>query len=221
MGKVERPAEGLANFRWIIPGWLAGSAVPLSIEAVEKAGIKVVVSFIPAEEQLFKERSWRLKAKRSGIEFHTIDIENMGVPTREQFRHFLRIMDEASKRSERPMVLIHCMMGVGRTGTMAAAYLIARKGLFLEQAYRRIISGLRQVHYDMLASSPGLAGRLKAKGISLKQFVRERQVRFPESQAQENFLKAVERDFLQKTGVARRLKGPPSREKGRKPKRRK
>ena len=149
--KVDMPTP-LSNFRWIIPNELAGSAVPLSIESIQKAGIDTVISFIPPDEQFYRGKGWMAKAKKAGVNFHTIDIDNLSVPTKKQFKHFLHIMDNVNARKKKAKVLVHCLMGVGRTGTMAAAYLIARKGITLEVAYRRIISGLRQVYYDMIAN---------------------------------------------------------------------
>jgi atypical dual specificity phosphatase len=198
----------LSNFRWIIPDELAGSALPLSVEAVHKAGIDTVISFVSPEEQLFVKEGWQKEAKARGIDFHTIDIQNLSVPTKKQFQHFLRLMDSAQARKRKPKVLVHCLMGVGRTGTMAAAYLIARKGLYLEDAYKVILRGLRGTYYDSFATKPKFLESLRAKGISLKQFLRDMPFHFPESRAQENFLKIVERNYrLRNAHMRRRVLG--------------
>jgi len=119
-------------------------------------------------------------------------------------------MDYVNARMKKAKVLVHCLMGVGRTGTMAAAYLIARKEIPLEMAYRRIIRGLRQVYYDMVANDPTFVKKIAARGLSIKGFIRERELHFPESLAQENFLKRVERDYLDWSKVIKhkRLKNP-------------
>jgi protein-tyrosine phosphatase len=183
------------SFRWVVQGELAASAMPLSIEEINKAGIKVVVSLVPESEQLFRTKAWLAKARNFGITFHTINIEDLKVPTKEQFAYFLRIMNEA-KTGQPRRVLLHCIEGVGRAGTMAAAYLIARKGFVLEDAYKTIIRGLREAQFDVLASNPRFIAQLKSRGQTLQDFFKSFRVMFPESLAQEKFLKQIEARFL-------------------------
>ncbi|MDD5163189.1 MAG: dual specificity protein phosphatase family protein [Candidatus ainarchaeum sp.] len=188
-------SQKIPFFRWIVPGELAASAMPFSIQEIKDSGIDIVVSLVPDSEQAFHQGTRLERARKSGLIFHTIAIPELQAPTKHQLAYFLRIMAEARAGTPKK-VLIHCVGGVGRAGTMAAAYLIARKGVFLEKAYKIIIEGLRRAQFDALASNPKFIEKLRKEGKNPRDFFESLKVHFPESPEQERFLLQAEKRFL-------------------------
>ncbi len=188
----KKPQQKLSNFRWIIPGRLAASAVPLSMESINHAGVESVISLMPEEQHIFRGSNWRREAEKNGITLHTIPVKDHGAPTERQFRTFLQRMAIAEQHGKK--VLIHCVAGVGRTGTMAAGYLIVKHGMTLEQAFAKIRNGLDHAYYDLIARNSRATAEVKRKGI--KQYLREHPFQFPESLLQETFLKKVEQRYV-------------------------
>lgn len=70
--------------------------------------------------------------KDLGFKRHSIPIIDFTAPTQEQFKESLEIMNKVVGK-----VIIHCQGGYGRTGTMGAAYWIA-KGLPAHRAINKI-----------------------------------------------------------------------------------
>jgi protein tyrosine phosphatase (PTP) superfamily phosphohydrolase (DUF442 family) len=60
-----------------------------------------------------------LTVRRQGMRYVHIPLRDGQVPTQDQVDRFLSVIDRAGR------VFVHCGAGVGRTGTMAAAYLVA------------------------------------------------------------------------------------------------
>lgn len=131
---------------WVIPGVLAGMPMPFihidrrlngggPLDAFEdelpdlySAGIRAVVSLlnIPSDASVFKS---------AGFEFLCLPVPDGAAPTMEQAEEFIRFVGE-QRRSGRA-VAVHCEAGIGRTGTMLAAYLIAQ-GESAAEAIRKV-----------------------------------------------------------------------------------
>lgn len=58
--------------------------------------------------------------ERIGLTVHSIPLRDGQIPTEAQVEEFLSIVDDSKGK-----VYVHCMAGVGRTGAMVAAYLVA------------------------------------------------------------------------------------------------
>lgn len=125
----------LANFSFLIPGVLAGSGLPGSLgllmndlrEAGEE-GIQAIASFTetPLPEAVLQE---------AGFRYLHLPVDDFTAPSLAQMEAFSRFVDEV--RAEGGAVLAHCRAGVGRTGTMLAAYLVFR-GLPARKAIAKV-----------------------------------------------------------------------------------
>lgn len=117
---VEMPG----NFRWFDEQkQVGGSAVPFGedVEGLRILGVGTVISLIPDDQfPLFEE--FAVQLEKQDIDHHTIDIPNLGTPTEKQITEFLETINTALDSGR---VLIHCVGGKGRTGTMAGIYLLS------------------------------------------------------------------------------------------------
>lgn len=126
------------NFSYIIPGKLAGMAMPGSmaplkgdLQEIKKQGIDAVVTLteFPLPEESLK-----------GFELNYLHlpIADFNAPTIEQVENFIDYVNECNSKNQ--AVVVHCAAGIGRTGTMLASYLVSL-GLPAEEA----ISSLRSL----------------------------------------------------------------------------
>ncbi|MBM3461041.1 MAG: hypothetical protein FJX76_02970 [Armatimonadetes bacterium] len=121
-----------SNFRWFSPRKVAGSARlshPENVGWLAEQGIRGIVSAIPLWEDV------RDAIKTAGIHHLELPIEDFGVPTDEQVAAYLAFVDEHLARQE--PVLVHCAYGVGRTGTLAALWLV-HTGMDAQDALHRV-----------------------------------------------------------------------------------
>lgn len=119
------------NFSYVIPEKLAGCAKPHGIaglRALSRRGVGAVVSL--TEEPL----DGKTLAKYGVITLH-LPIRDFTPPTQEQIDRFVLFVDERIAEGRR--VAVHCHAGMGRTGTMLAAYLV-HAGATAEEAMLRV-----------------------------------------------------------------------------------
>ena len=120
---------------WVIPDVLAGMAMPFidperrlngggglnayadELPALHQAGVRAVVCLlnIPSDQAIYE---W------AGFAIECLPVPDGWPPTAEQAWQFIRFVDD--QRSRGHPVAVHCEAGLGRTGTMLAAYLIAK-----------------------------------------------------------------------------------------------
>jgi atypical dual specificity phosphatase len=119
------------GFSWIERPLLAALAQPSSAEDLlwlRKQGIEVLMSLTEDRPR----RDWVEQANL--LVFHE-PLEDMEAPTQEQLDRCVSAIQRALERNMG--VAIHCGAGLGRTGTVLAAYLVA-KGMDANTAISRV-----------------------------------------------------------------------------------
>ncbi|WP_010477527.1 protein-tyrosine phosphatase family protein [Thermococcus zilligii] len=114
---------------------VAFSRMPAEGELDEVAkNFDAVVVLVEEGELPYSLEEW---GKR-GVEVLHSPIPDFTAPNLEQLLEILRWVDAKTREGKR--VLIHCMGGLGRSGTVATAWLMYSKGLPLREALRRVRS---------------------------------------------------------------------------------
>lgn len=125
------------GFIWIVPKVLAGMRRPgllgdldEELAALKNLGVRHIVGL---EEQRTVDAD---ALARHGMSYLHVPIPDMDVPLVEEMESILDYIDTCSKRGD--AVAVHCRAGLGRTGTVLACYLIARKEMPYERALEQI-----------------------------------------------------------------------------------
>lgn len=124
-------AEPPDGFSWVEKPLLAALARPTSADDLHwlrDNGVQVLLSLTEDRPR----RDWTEEA--SLLVFHE-PLEDMAPPTQEQLDRAVSAIERAV--SQNMAVAVHCGAGLGRTGTVLAAYLVA-KGATAKNAIARI-----------------------------------------------------------------------------------
>jgi atypical dual specificity phosphatase len=119
-------------FDWLIPGRLGACVNPsvgqqaAHMLAVGRVSLLVNMHEKPDEPELLE---------RLGAESLHLPVPGSCAPTQEQLELGVRAISEALRREER--VAVHCGAGLGRAGTLLAAYLVSQ-GCSADQAMERV-----------------------------------------------------------------------------------
>ncbi len=116
---------------------VAGSALLYSPEEVDwlaNKGIKVVISLVRPED--YDERVID-RVRELEMEHYFFPVENFSAPPIELLAQIVDLINQ--KVEEGKKVLVHCLAGCGRTGTVLAAYFVSR-GMHPDEAVEHLRS---------------------------------------------------------------------------------
>ncbi len=122
----------MEGFTWIVDGELATMPLPgrnrsltEDVEFLNHEGVRTVISLTEIPPPL----------ETTSIRQTHIPIADFTAPTLEQMIEFVDVATESTGRGE--PVAVHCAAGLGRSGTMAAVYLVAN-GASADEAIARV-----------------------------------------------------------------------------------
>jgi atypical dual specificity phosphatase len=144
------------NFGWIIEGSLAASGLPSSAAQVrwlKKQGVKSILTL--TEIPLPKEF-----VDGTGIVSLHIQMFDHAPPSQESLSKAVKHLSSEIEKGN--AVLVHCLAGQGRTGSVIAAYMIEHQGKEVEAA----IAELRKARPGSVEPSQESSVREYAKNLS-------------------------------------------------------
>jgi atypical dual specificity phosphatase len=128
-------AVTMQGFSWIVDGELAAMPVPgrtrplpEDVEFLQQAGVRTVVSLAEDPPDIAGVTAGSIHQVR-------IPVPDFTAPTLDQMIEFVDVVEHSAGRGE--PAAVHCTAGLGRSGTMSAAYLVA-KGATAAEAIARV-----------------------------------------------------------------------------------
>jgi len=127
--------RGPNGFRWVVPGKVAGTPMPGVVQEIDFDLVALrtmgVTMLITLTETDFPQEALH----RHGLRNLHLPIRDREAPTLAQVKMLIARMDAMLKKGE--VLAVHCLAGLGRTGTVLASWLI-QDGLNAQAALNRI-----------------------------------------------------------------------------------
>lgn len=132
---VAPASQGPRGFAWLLPGKLAGTPMPGVVVAMEhdlaalrRCGITMLITLT--------ERDIDHSALQAyGLRNLHLPVHDREPPSVAQLQMLMKRMDSLMAKGE--VLAVHCLAGIGRTGTVLASWLIY-EGLTAQEALRRV-----------------------------------------------------------------------------------
>ena len=108
------------DITWIVPDVLAAMSRPYDLRATLKSlqgtGVGAIVT-------LTEHALQRTLVEQFGIDYHHMPLRDFTAPSHELIRQFIGIVKNTRQTGK--STVVHCLAGRGRSGTMAACYLVS------------------------------------------------------------------------------------------------
>ena len=108
--------DSFRNFSWVLPGALAGSMGPMDRRHLIYFERHDITAMVRMEEATISGEPWGF------VELFD-PVADFGAPSVEQIDRIVSFVEQQIETWERPTV-VTCAAGIGRTGTILAAYLV-------------------------------------------------------------------------------------------------
>ena len=122
------------NFSWVIDNKLAGSGIPTNEKEMKwlynKQKIKTIVTI--------REEPLPSKWIKSNIDYKYVKSNDLEVPAMEEIIKAIDFIDIQIEKNK--PVMVHCLAGKGRTGTILACYILKKDKLKAIDAIKKIRS---------------------------------------------------------------------------------
>lgn len=155
----------LLSFGWVLPPFLAASAQPGTAH-----GLEADLQWIRAQgiTHIISATEYGLPGdvlQKFGFQYLHLPVDDMQAPTRQQmieFAHYVKKLKADGHKG-----LVHCLGGVGRTGTLLASFLILTRGMTAQEAIRYVADN------RLGLGKPGFYSPTRAQVWSLEAIARE------------------------------------------------
>jgi len=128
-------ARGPRGFAWLVPGKLAGTPLPgvvsdvdVDMQALRRCGVTVLVSLTEKDID-------QAALARNGLRNVHLPVHDREPPSVSQLQMLMLKMKRLLLAGD--VLAVHCLAGLGRTGTVLAAWLVF-EGVTAEEALRRV-----------------------------------------------------------------------------------